>query len=114
MVKRIDKKTGKEYVGYPYTKVELLDIYQRINAPPSVIYSNKRAPTQSWDHSKKVDLVKKYYIEYKENLGLKYHSNDKKLAKFDTKEEAESVVNELKAQNPTFTDWEVKLHAFPK
>jgi len=114
MVKKLNKKTGEFDVVYPYTKVELLDMYKWLNAPPLVIYSNRRQPTQAWDANKKVELVKKYYIAYKEKLGLKHYNNYEKLAKFDTKEEAESVVNELRAQNPTFTDWEVKLHAFPK
>jgi len=114
MVKKLNKKTGKFDVVYPYTKVELLDMYKWLNAPPLVIYSGRRRPVVMNNTDKKIELVKKYYIEYKEKLGLKYHSKDERLAKFDTKEEAESVVNELRSQTPTFTDWEVKLHAFPK
>jgi len=113
MVLRIDKKTGARVVVAPYTFVERLEFYKSQDSTFMTIYSDRRQPTQSWDANKKVELVKKYYIAYKEKLGLKHHSKDERLAKFDTKEEAESVVNELKAQNPTFTDWEVKLHSFP-
>lgn len=34
---------GFKVYGPPYTKVELLDIYKRINAAPVVIYSDRYA-----------------------------------------------------------------------
>lgn len=115
---------GFKVWGPPYTENELLDFYKSQDSTFLTIYSDRFNPAlktpPAWldkyaypDPTTKKELVRKYYIAYKEKLGLKYHSKNERLAKFDTKEEAESVVNELKAQNPTFTDWEVKLHAFP-
>jgi hypothetical protein len=41
MVKKWNKETKQFDVVYPYTKVEMLDIYKHLNAPPLVIYSDR-------------------------------------------------------------------------
>lgn len=123
MVKKWNKEKNQFDVVHPYTKVEMLDMYKWLNAPPLVIYSQRwnsadRKPYTAEEitefHSK-LSLFKpqsKYVILYKENGLTNYYQDKKQIFKFDNKKDAEEEIERIRNNYPNATDWRLSQLLF--